>query len=80
MGEELRKRNTDCVYFLASPLTCKKVRFSCLNNLTPFYSSSIFFSLSVFLLLEFLLDMLSTVLVASGRENLDCGYLILSRV
>ncbi|XP_038878387.1 zinc finger CCCH domain-containing protein 32-like isoform X2 [Benincasa hispida] len=24
MGEELRKRNTDCVYFLASPLTCKK--------------------------------------------------------
>ncbi|KAG6589862.1 Zinc finger CCCH domain-containing protein 34, partial [Cucurbita argyrosperma subsp. sororia] len=24
MGEGLRKRNTDCVYFLASPLTCKK--------------------------------------------------------
>ncbi|XP_008465025.2 zinc finger CCCH domain-containing protein 34-like isoform X1 [Cucumis melo] len=24
MAEELRKRNTDCVYFLASPLTCKK--------------------------------------------------------
>ncbi|XAR66922.1 hypothetical protein NMG60_11013303 [Bertholletia excelsa] len=24
MGEELLKRNTDCVYFLASPLTCKK--------------------------------------------------------
>ncbi|KAG6587919.1 Zinc finger CCCH domain-containing protein 32, partial [Cucurbita argyrosperma subsp. sororia] len=24
MGEEFRKRNTDCVYFLASPLTCKK--------------------------------------------------------
>jgi len=26
--EEALKRNTDCVYFLASPLTCKKVRFS----------------------------------------------------
>jgi hypothetical protein len=26
MDEELQKRNTDCVYFLASPLTCKKVR------------------------------------------------------
>ena len=25
--EEALKRNTDCVYFLASPLTCKKVRF-----------------------------------------------------
>ncbi|CAK9147139.1 unnamed protein product, partial [Ilex paraguariensis] len=24
MEEELKKRNTDCVYFLASPLTCKK--------------------------------------------------------
>ncbi|KAJ0091024.1 hypothetical protein Patl1_13116 [Pistacia atlantica] len=24
MEEEVRKRNTDCVYFLASPLTCKK--------------------------------------------------------
>lgn len=24
--EEALKRNTDCVYFLASPLTCKKVR------------------------------------------------------
>ncbi|GMQ06928.1 hypothetical protein CsSME_00051339 [Camellia sinensis var. sinensis] len=24
MDEELQKRNTDCVYFLASPLTCKK--------------------------------------------------------
>ncbi|GAB4828308.1 hypothetical protein Ancab_035304 [Ancistrocladus abbreviatus] len=24
MGEELLKRNTDCVYFLASPFTCKK--------------------------------------------------------
>ncbi|KDP32377.1 hypothetical protein JCGZ_13302 [Jatropha curcas] len=24
MEEELQKRNTDCVYFLASPLTCKK--------------------------------------------------------
>lgn len=23
--EEAVKRNTDCVYFLASPLTCKKV-------------------------------------------------------
>lgn len=23
--EEARKKNTDCVYFLASPLTCKKV-------------------------------------------------------
>lgn len=23
--EEALKRNTDCVYFLASPLTCKKV-------------------------------------------------------
>lgn len=23
--EETLKRNTDCVYFLASPLTCKKV-------------------------------------------------------
>ena len=26
--DEALKRNTDCVYFLASPLTCKKVRFS----------------------------------------------------
>ena len=26
--EEALKRNTDCVYFLASPLTCKKVRVS----------------------------------------------------
>lgn len=25
--EEALKRNTDCVYFLASPLTCKKVAF-----------------------------------------------------
>lgn len=25
--DEALKRNTDCVYFLASPLTCKKVRF-----------------------------------------------------
>lgn len=25
--EEALKRNTDCVYFLASPLTCKKVDF-----------------------------------------------------
>lgn len=25
--EEAIKRNTDCVYFLASPLTCKKVLF-----------------------------------------------------
>lgn len=25
--EEALKMNTDCVYFLASPLTCKKVRF-----------------------------------------------------
>lgn len=25
--EEVLKRNTDCVYFLASPLTCKKVIF-----------------------------------------------------
>lgn len=25
--EEAMKRNTDCVYFLASPLTCKKVAF-----------------------------------------------------
>ncbi|RVW47489.1 Zinc finger CCCH domain-containing protein 32 [Vitis vinifera] len=24
MEDELQKRNTDCVYFLASPLTCKK--------------------------------------------------------
>ncbi|KAG9443104.1 hypothetical protein H6P81_018958 [Aristolochia fimbriata] len=24
MADDLRKRNTDCVYFLASPLTCKK--------------------------------------------------------
>ncbi|GAV87133.1 zf-CCCH domain-containing protein [Cephalotus follicularis] len=24
MEEEMKKRNTDCVYFLASPLTCKK--------------------------------------------------------
>ncbi|MCO5611916.1 hypothetical protein L7F22_066175 [Adiantum nelumboides] len=24
MGDEAQKRNTDCVYFLASPLTCKK--------------------------------------------------------
>ncbi|KAI3773670.1 hypothetical protein L1987_48200 [Smallanthus sonchifolius] len=24
--DELVKRNTDCVYFLASPLTCKKIR------------------------------------------------------
>ncbi|KAL5705484.1 hypothetical protein ACHQM5_023782 [Ranunculus cassubicifolius] len=25
MEDDLKKRNTDCVYFLASPLTCKKV-------------------------------------------------------
>jgi hypothetical protein len=25
--DETLKRNTDCVYFLASPLTCKKVTF-----------------------------------------------------
>ena len=25
--EDALKRNTDCVYFLASPLTCKKVCF-----------------------------------------------------
>lgn len=25
-SEEALKRSTDCVYFLASPLTCKKVR------------------------------------------------------
>jgi hypothetical protein len=25
--DEALKRNTDCVYFLASPLTCKKVLF-----------------------------------------------------
>lgn len=37
--EEALKRNTDCVYFLASPLTCKKVlvfRFF-LSALFPFY-------------------------------------------
>ncbi|KAF3652593.1 hypothetical protein FXO38_11159 [Capsicum annuum] len=27
--EEAMKRNTDCVYFLASPLTCKKDLKSC---------------------------------------------------
>lgn len=37
--EEALKRNTDCVYFLASPLTCKKV--------------FIFFSCSVFFLSRF---------------------------
>lgn len=26
-ADDLLKRNTDCVYFLASPLTCKKVGF-----------------------------------------------------
>lgn len=31
--EEALKRNTDCVYFLASPLTCKKVSFSPLSVL-----------------------------------------------
>ena len=37
--EEALKRNTDCVYFLASPLTCKKVR--------------LLFNLLVFVMLEF---------------------------
>lgn len=27
--EVLKRKNTDCVYFLASPLTCKKVDFPC---------------------------------------------------
>lgn len=27
MEEEALKKNTDCVYFLASPLTCKKVKY-----------------------------------------------------
>ena len=35
--EDALKRNTDCVYFLASPLTCKKVCF-------PFAFFSFFFS------------------------------------
>lgn len=36
--EEALKRNTDCVYFLASPLTCKKVLFSAFSfHLFPFF-------------------------------------------
>nr|CAD1842947.1 unnamed protein product [Ananas comosus var. bracteatus] len=34
MEEEIRKRNTDCVYFLASPFTCKK-----LMKFIPIFSS-----------------------------------------
>ncbi|CAN1824969.1 Zinc finger CCCH domain-containing protein 17 [Linum perenne] len=39
MEEELQKRNTDCVYFLASPLTCKKVLSSIphLNSFTSLF-------------------------------------------
>lgn len=34
--EEALKRNTDCVYFLASPLTCKKVFFLSIYALFSF--------------------------------------------
>ena len=41
--EDALKRNTDCVYFLASPLTCKKVCF-------PFAFFSFFFFLFIYCL------------------------------
>lgn len=49
MGDELQKRNTDCVYFLASPLTCKKV---CSLN-APIPSLSFWSFLLLFLSLIF---------------------------
>lgn len=45
--EEAFKRNTDCVYFLASPLTCKKVSDSL------FFFSVLHFIVHVKLLLYF---------------------------
>lgn len=45
MDEDSLKRNTDCVYFLASPLTCKKVlSFS----LSLFFNAHFFFSSAQF--------------------------------
>jgi hypothetical protein len=35
--DEALKRNTDCVYFLASPLTCKKVLFFFIYKKNPLF-------------------------------------------
>lgn len=38
--EEALRRNTDCVYFLASPLTCKKVYYHLDETLPLFLPAS----------------------------------------
>ena len=46
--DEALKRNTDCVYFLASPLTCKKVLFFYLFLKSPFLLYLLGFQIRVF--------------------------------
>lgn len=53
MDEELQKRNTDCVYFLASPLTCKKVREKQCGLFFFFFSVNLLASMSCLLRLLF---------------------------
>lgn len=65
--EEALKRNTDCVYFLASPLTCKKVPFP----LSWFMFSLIlikmqFFIWAVRVCLDFLSGLIGSLLI-SGK-------------
>ena len=40
--EEALKRNTDCVYFLASPLTCKKVNLALSRFSLPLFGVYVF--------------------------------------
>jgi hypothetical protein len=62
--DEALKRNTDCVYFLASPLTCKKVLFFILLT----------FSLSIKKTLFFLLGILSFRVSDSSVWGIGLGY------
>jgi hypothetical protein len=47
--DEALKRNTDCVYFLASPLTCKKVLFFLLLTFSLSIKKPFFFSFGNFI-------------------------------
>ena len=59
---EAAKKNTDCIYFLASPLTCKKVRLFCFLKIFFIYlpgffrPSSFWVSLSNFIRLLVAID------------------------
>lgn len=69
--EVLKRRNTDCVYFLASPLTCKKVDFPCFGYGSFFYKDAMFSIGAVNAclgLLRLLIGSLST-----SRKLLRCG-------